>query len=105
MSSSCIGVKGNARVGCIKDPNISIEAGVREFKDVLGKANGDIALALQSYNFGEGFISYALAKGGYSEETAIEFSRSKNHLNPDGCKDPNNFRTKVNACYGDYVRP
>lgn len=50
MSSSCIGVKGNARVGCIKDPNISIEAGVREFKDVLGKANGDIALALQSYN-------------------------------------------------------
>ncbi|MDR5022746.1 peptidase M23, partial [Bacillus thuringiensis] len=52
--------------------------------------------------FGEGFISYALAKGGYSEETAIEFSRSKNHLNPDGCKDPNNFRTKVNACYGDY---
>lgn len=105
MSSSCIGVKGNARVGCIKDPNISIEAGVREFKDVLGKANGDIALALQSYNFGEGFISYALAKGGYSEETAIEFSRSKNHLNPDGCSDPNNFRTKVNACYGDYVRP
>ncbi|MBG9714238.1 lysozyme family protein [Bacillus cereus] len=103
MSSSCIGVKGNARVGCIKDPNISIEAGVREFKDVLGKANGDIALALQSYNFGEGFISYALAKGGYSEETAIEFSRSKNHLNPDGCKDPNNFRTKVNACYGDYT--
>ncbi|OPA11496.1 peptidase M23 [Bacillus cereus] len=105
MSSSCIGVKGNARVGCIKDPNISIEAGVREFKDVLGKANGDIALALQSYNFGEGFISYALAKGGYSEETAIEFSRSKNHLNPGGCSDPNNFRTKVNACYGDFVRP
>ncbi|MCE0555133.1 hypothetical protein LQK80_35510 [Bacillus thuringiensis] len=42
--------KGNARVGCIKDPNISIEAGVQEFKDVLGKVNGDIALALQSYN-------------------------------------------------------
>ncbi|MGG4545416.1 hypothetical protein ABEV10_20375 [Bacillus velezensis] len=55
--------------------------------------------------FGEGFISYALAKGGYSEETAIEFSRSKNHLNPGGCSDPNNFRTKVNACYGDFVRP
>ncbi|AMR88512.1 Peptidase, M23/M37 [Bacillus thuringiensis IBL 200] len=50
MSPSCVGVKGNARVGCIKDPNISIEAGVQEFKDVLAKANGDIALALQSYN-------------------------------------------------------
>lgn len=50
LSSSCIGVKGNARMGCINDPNISIEAGVLEFKDVLGKANGDIALALQSYN-------------------------------------------------------
>ncbi|PFN46150.1 lysozyme family protein [Bacillus thuringiensis] len=103
MSPSCVGVKGNARVGCIKDPNISIEAGVQEFKDVLAKANGDIALALQSYNFGSGFISYALAKGGYSEETAIEFSRSKNHLNPAGCSDPNNFRTKVNACYGDFT--
>nr|WP_255295855.1 lysozyme family protein [Bacillus cereus] len=34
----------------MKDPNISIEAGVQEFKDVLAKANGDIALALQSYN-------------------------------------------------------
>ncbi|MGQ8823800.1 lytic transglycosylase [Bacillus wiedmannii] len=103
MSSSCIGLKDNARVGCIKDPNISIEAGVLEFKDVLGQANGDIALALQSYNFGSGFISYALAKGGYSEETAIEFSRSKAHLNPGGCSDPNNFRTKVGACYGDYT--
>lgn len=76
LSSYCIGLKGSARIGCIKDPNISIEAGVQEFKDVLAKANGDIALALQSYNYGPGFISYALAKGGYSEETAIAFSRS-----------------------------
>ncbi|PED84671.1 lytic transglycosylase, partial [Bacillus cereus] len=103
MSPSCVGVKGNARVGCIKDPNISIEAGVQEFKDVLAKANGDIALALQSYNFGSGFISYALAKGGYSEETAIAFSREHARENPAGCSDPNNFRTKVGACYGDYT--
>lgn len=76
LSSYCVGLKGSARIGCIKEPNISIEAGVQEFKDVLGKANGDIALALQSYNYGPGFISYALARGGYSEETAIAFSRS-----------------------------
>lgn len=103
LSPSCIGVKGNARMGCIKDPNISIEAGVLEFKDVLGQANGDIALALQSYNFGSGFISYALARGGYSEETAIAFSKEHAGENPGGCSDPNNFRTKVGACYGDYT--
>ncbi|MBL1639453.1 lytic transglycosylase, partial [Klebsiella pneumoniae] len=96
-------LKGSARIGCIKDPNISIEAGVQEFKDVLAKANGDIALALQSYNYGPGFISYALAKGGYSEETAIAFSREHAGENPAGCSDPNNFRTKVGACYGDYT--
>ncbi|MEC2847649.1 hypothetical protein P9X17_21800 [Bacillus cereus] len=55
--------------------------------------------------YGEGFISYALAKGGYSEETAIEFSREHADENRAGCSDPNNFRTKVNACYGDFVRP
>src|SRR5699024_7419695 len=31
-------------------------------------------IALQSYNFGEGFISYAKDNGGYSEETAQAFS-------------------------------
>ncbi|HDR4419176.1 TPA: hypothetical protein QCW35_006695, partial [Bacillus thuringiensis] len=54
---------------------------------------------------GPGFISYALARGGYSEETAIAFSREHADENRAGCSDPNNFRTKVGACYGDYVRP
>ncbi|WP_051330944.1 NlpC/P60 family protein [Aneurinibacillus terranovensis] len=40
----------------------------------LKKAGGDIKLALQSYNFGPGFIDYAKARGGYSKEVAIEFS-------------------------------
>lgn len=33
-----------------------------------------ISLALQGYNFGNGYISWALAKGGYSKENACEFS-------------------------------
>ena len=33
-----------------------------------------ISLALQGYNFGNGYISWALARGGYSKENAHEFS-------------------------------
>ena len=33
-----------------------------------------ISLALQGYNFGNGYISWALAKGGYSKENTREFS-------------------------------
>ncbi len=33
-----------------------------------------ISLALQGYNFGNGYISWALARGGYSKENAWEFS-------------------------------
>ena len=34
-----------------------------------------ISLALQGYNFGNGYISWALARGGYSKENAREFSQ------------------------------
>lgn len=34
----------------------------------------NISLALQGYNFGNGYISWALARGGYSKENAREFS-------------------------------
>ena len=33
-----------------------------------------ISLALQGYNFGNGYISWALARGGYSKENAREAS-------------------------------
>ena len=33
-----------------------------------------ISLALQGYNFGNGYISWALARGGYSKDNAREFS-------------------------------
>ncbi|MBH0167634.1 lysozyme family protein, partial [Fictibacillus sp. 7GRE50] len=47
---------------------------MKYFADVMKQAKGDIHLALQSYNFGNGFIGYALERGGYSKEVAIDFS-------------------------------
>lgn len=45
------------------------EAGATGPTDIPG-----ISLALQGYNFGNGYISWALARGGYSKENAREFS-------------------------------
>jgi soluble lytic murein transglycosylase-like protein len=61
--------------GAITDPEYSIQVGMKHFDKVLRMADGDIRLALQSYNFGTGFIDYAKARGGYSKEVAIAFSR------------------------------
>ena len=58
----------------IIDPEYSIQIGVKYFASVLEQAQGDINLALQAYNFGNGFIEYALERGGYSKEITIEFS-------------------------------
>lgn len=58
----------------------SIEQGVKYFKQLVEMAEVENAqdenmnIALQSYNFGEGFVSYAKDNGGYSEETAQAFS-------------------------------
>lgn len=66
----------------ITDPEYSIDVGVHTLADVLDMAGVEspidldhISLALQGYNFGPGYISWALANyGGYSELNAIEFS-------------------------------
>ncbi|WP_053178223.1 bifunctional lytic transglycosylase/C40 family peptidase [Peribacillus loiseleuriae] len=60
--------------GAITDPEYSIQIGVKYFAEVMKQAKGDINLALQSYNFGNGFIGYALERGGYSKEIATQFS-------------------------------
>lgn len=57
------------------NPEDSIAQGVKYFASVLIKAKGDQNLALQSYNFGIGFINYALPLGGYSKANAISFSK------------------------------
>lgn len=66
----------------IKDPEYSIECGVQELKAALISAEVEnpidmehIKLALQGYNFGNGYISWAKANyGGYSYANAVEFS-------------------------------
>ncbi|WP_257153586.1 XkdQ/YqbQ family protein [Priestia megaterium] len=52
----------------------SIKQGVKYFANTLRKSKGDVKLALQAYNFGEGFIPWALARGGYSMANAKAFS-------------------------------
>ena len=66
----------------IKDPEYSIQCGVQELKAALTSAEVEspidmehIKLALQGYNFGNGYISWAKTKyAGYSYANAVEFS-------------------------------
>ena len=68
----------------ITDPDYSIQCGVEELASCLHAAKckspndiQGISLALQGYNFGNGYIAWALQKGGYSQANAIEFSQTE----------------------------
>ena len=69
--------------GGITDPEYSINVGIQALADVITRAGvnspidiENICLALQGYNFGPGYISWALNHyGGYSKENALEFSQ------------------------------
>lgn len=91
-------------IGCISDPKVSIDKGVDYFINVLEKTDGDVKLALQSYNFGAGFINYVKENGGsYTQVLAIDFSKQKyEELKDTG--DYSCIRTEAeayDACYGD----
>lgn len=66
----------------ITDPEYSINVGIRYFADCLSAAGvadpsdmDRIKLALQGYNYGTGYISWAIENhGGYTLENASEFS-------------------------------
>lgn len=67
--------------GGISDPEYSIEVGVQAFANVLRQAGVQgiddeerLYIALQAYNFGPGYISYAMNNGGHSAFTALAFS-------------------------------
>nr|WP_289706858.1 lysozyme family protein [Enterocloster clostridioformis] len=68
--------------GAITDPEYSISVGVQTLATSLQAAQVDspidmerIKLALQGYNFGNGYISWAVGNyGGYSYANAVEFS-------------------------------
>ena len=69
----------------IKDPEYSISCGVHYLSDNLSAAKAKspvdmdrIKLALQGYNFGSGYIPWAISKyGGYSYAGAVEFSKDQ----------------------------
>lgn len=73
----------------IKDPDYSIRCGVQELKSVLEQAKVEnpldmehIRLALQGYNYGNGYIPWAVKRdGGYTVENAAAFSdeQAKKH--------------------------
>ena len=66
----------------ITDPIYSIACGIQELKYALQKAGctgptdlDRIKLALQGYNYGSGYIDWAIARdGGYTKENAIAYS-------------------------------
>lgn len=66
----------------ITDPRYSIECGIRQLADDLEMAGckgptdiEGISLAIQGYNFGDGYIIWALEKDGkYTEDNAAEFA-------------------------------
>ena len=68
--------------GGITDPEYSISVGIQNLADCLQAAGAEspidldhIQLALQGYNFGSGYITWALQKyGEYSRANAVEFS-------------------------------
>ena len=68
--------------GAITDPEYSINVGIQNLADCLQIAQCEgpmdidaIKLALQGYNFGQGYITWAMNKyGGYSKANAVEFS-------------------------------
>lgn len=66
----------------ITNPEYSIQCGVQELKSCLERTGCSspmdmpkIRLALQGYNYGNGYITWALQRdGGYTEENAVIFS-------------------------------
>ena len=70
--------------GSITDPNYSIEVGVQTFADCISQAGcsspqdmDKLKLAWQGYNYGNGYIGWALQRGGYTEANALQFSQEQ----------------------------
>ena len=81
----------------ITEPEYSIDVGTHTFSDCVKKSNvkdpsdtEHIYLALQGYNYGSGYIDWAISNfGGYSKYNAQQFSdMKKQELNVSGYGDP-----------------
>lgn len=81
-SESGFNTEYSKTTGGITDRSYSINVGIQALADCLTMAGVEspedierISLALQGYNFGSGYISWAMRNyGGYSELNALEFS-------------------------------
>ena len=70
--------------GSITEPDYSIEVGVKTFADCISQAGcstpqnlDKLKLAWQGYNYGNGYIGWALQRGGYTETNALQFSQQQ----------------------------
>lgn len=71
--------------GAIQDPEYSIQVGVQYYADCVEQAGcespadmGKLQLSWQGYNYGNGYIGWALENhGGYSLKNALEFSQQQ----------------------------
>lgn len=83
--SECpLNTKYGNKPNSITDAKYSIETGIAYLAGCLKSAGctspadiKGISLALQGYNFGGGYITWAKARGGYSADNAVEFSKEK----------------------------
>lgn len=77
QSSESVGLAPNT----ITDPMYSVEVGVAHFNNVLEKMESsgvDLDTAIQSYNYGSGYIDFVSKNGGkHSEELAQTFSKQE----------------------------
>lgn len=71
--------------GAIQNADYSIKVGIQYYADCVREAGcqspqdmDKLKLSLQGYNYGNGYISWALEKfGGYSEANALQFSQEQ----------------------------
>ena len=70
--------------GSITEPEYSIKVGVGTFADCISQAGcstpqdlDKLKLAWQGYNYGNGYIGWALQRGGYTEANALQFSQQQ----------------------------
>ena len=83
-SESPYNTKFSHSSGSITDSNYSIEVGVQTFADCISQAGcsspqdmDKLKLAWQGYNYGNGYIGWALQRGGYTEANALQFSQEQ----------------------------
>jgi len=96
-------------IGCVTNPQQSIEYGVKRFKELIELADGNLLVALQAYNYGTNFINWIKDKGGeYTLDLATQYSReiyerekAKGRGDMYKCNIGNS--ATFGSCYGDYL--